>query len=148
MLDQSVFQVWKTYPPFKCTKPVTSDETCGRELERRSFLRWAIGSVIAGGAALTAVNLIDFLERPQLVTVKVIYFQMQQLVNVSDESFDLPEPASLRILLNAIVQRHSSLSPQMMATMLILVNNTPSAGLDSVLNDGDVVDFIPLVAGG
>jgi len=117
-------------------------------LERRSFLRWAIGSVIAGGAALTAVNLVDFLERPQLVTVKVIYFQMQQLVNVSDESFDLPEPASLRILLNAIVQRHSSLSPQMMATMLILVNNTPSTGLDSALNDGDVVDFVPLVAGG
>lgn len=124
------------------TKPL------GRELERRSFLRWAIGSVIAGGAALTAVNLIDLLERPQLVTVKVIYFQMQQLVNVSDESFDLAEPASLRKLLNAIVQRHASLSPPMMAAMLILVNNAPSTGLDSALNDGDVVDFIPLVAGG
>jgi molybdopterin converting factor small subunit len=117
-------------------------------LERRSFLRWAIGSLIAGGAALTAVNLIDFLERPQLVTVKVIYFQMQQFVNVSDEYFDLPIPASLRNLLNVIVQRHSSLLPQMMTSMLILVNNAPASGLDFTLNDGDVVNFIPLVAGG
>lgn len=73
---------------------------------------------------------------------------MQQFVNVSDEYFDLPIPASLRNLLNAIVQRHASLSPQMMASMLILVNNQPSTGLDSALNDGDVVDFVPLVAGG
>jgi len=100
------------------------------------------------GAALTTVNLISFLQRPALVTVKVIYFQMQQFVNVSDEFFELPESASLRNLLNTLVQRHSSLSPQMMAAMLILVNNAPVIGLDSALNDGDVVDFIPLVAGG
>ena len=100
------------------------------------------------GAALTTVNLISFLQRPALVTVKVIYFQMQQFVNVSNEFFELPEPASLHNLLNTIVQRHSSLSPQMMAAMLILVNNAPVTGLDSALNDGDVVDFIPLVAGG
>jgi molybdopterin converting factor small subunit len=103
---------------------------------------------VVGGAALTAVNLISFLQRPALVTVKVIYFQMQQFVNVGDEYFDLPEPASLRNLLSTVVQRHSLLSPQMMAAMLILVNNAPVTGLDSALNDGDVVDFIPLVAGG
>jgi len=103
---------------------------------------------VFGGAALTTVNLISFLQRPALVTVKVIYFQMQQFVNVSDESFDLSEPASLRSLLSNIVQRHSLLSPQMMAAMLILVNNAPVTGLDSPLNDGDVIDFIPLVAGG
>jgi len=103
---------------------------------------------VVGGAALTAVNLISFLQRPTIVTVKVIYFQMQQFVNVGDEYFDLPEPASLRNLLNTVVQRHSLLSPQMMAAMLILVNNAPVKGLDSALNDGDVVDFIPLVAGG
>ncbi|MGA2462093.1 MAG: MoaD/ThiS family protein [Candidatus Bathyarchaeia archaeon] len=117
-------------------------------MERRSFLRWVIGSVIAGGAALTTVNLISFLQRPALVTVKVIYFQMQQFVNISDEYYDLPDHASLRNLLNTIVQRHSSLSPQMMTTMLILVNNAPATGLDSTLNDGDVVNFIPIVAGG
>jgi len=103
---------------------------------------------VVGGAALTAVNLISFLQRPTIVTVKVIYFQMQQFVNVGDEYFDLPEPASLRNLLSTVVQRHSLLSPQMMAAMLILVNNAPVKGLDSALNDGDVVDFIPLVAGG
>jgi len=119
-------------------------------VERRSFLRWIIGSVIAGGAALTTLNLVSFLERPALVTVKVVYFQMQQFVNLTDEYFDLPSPASLSNLLNAVTQRHSSLSPQMMATMLILVNNAPPAagGLDFTLNDGDVVDLVPLAAGG
>jgi len=117
-------------------------------LERRSFLRWLVGSVVAGGAALTAVNLVDFLERPALVTVKVIYFQMQQFVNMTDEYFQLPSPASLSNLLNAVTQRHPSLSPQMMATMMKLVNNAPATGIDPTLNDGDVVDLIPLVAGG
>ena len=119
-------------------------------MERRNFLRWVLGSVIVGGAALTSVNLITFLQRPALVRVKVIYSQMQQFVNIGDEYFQLPSPASLSNLLSTITQRHSSLSPQMMAMMLILVNNAPPAagGLDFTLNDGDVVDFIPLVAGG
>ena len=117
-------------------------------MERRRFLRWLIGSVVAGGAALTAVNLVDFLERPALVTVKVIYFQMQQFVSITDEYFQLPSPASLSNLLNAVTQRHPSLSAQMMATMMILVNNAPATGIDPTLNDGDVVDLIPLVAGG
>lgn len=117
-------------------------------MERRSFLRWMIGSVIAGGAVLTTVNLIDLLQRPALVTVKVVYFQMQQFVSINDEYFDLPSPASLSDLLNAVTQRHASLSPEMMAIMLILVNNAPAAGQDPTLNDGDVVDLIPLVAGG
>jgi len=117
-------------------------------MERRSFLRWLVGSVVAGGAALTAVNLISFLERPALVTVKVVYFQMQQFVNITDEYFQLPSPASLSNLLDAVTQRHSSLSAQMMATMMILVNNVPATGQDPNLNDGDVVDLIPLVAGG
>jgi molybdopterin converting factor small subunit len=120
----------------------------GRELERRSFLRWAIGFVIAGGAALTSVNLISLLQRRAVVTVKVIYFQMQQFVDLSDEYFDVPDPASLRILLNTIAQRHSSLSPQILAAMLILVNNAPVTRLDFTLNDGDFINFIPLVAGG
>lgn len=103
---------------------------------------------MVGGAALTTFNLFSFLQRPALVTVKVVYFQMQQFVSVNDEYFDLPEPASLSNLLNTIAQRHSSLSAQMMVTMLILVNNVPVRGLDSALNDGDVINFIPLVAGG
>ena len=73
---------------------------------------------------------------------------MPQFVNVTDEYFELPISASLSNLLTAITQRHPTLLPQMLATMLILVNETPVAGLDSTLNDGDVVDFVPLVAGG
>ena len=117
-------------------------------MNRRKFLRLAVGSVVVGGAAVTAFNFIAFLEGPQLVTVKVVYFQMKQFVSVTDESFELPTPASLRTLLGTIVQRHSSLLPQMMAAMLILVNDAPMTALDDPLNDGDVVDFIPLVAGG
>jgi molybdopterin converting factor small subunit len=119
-------------------------------VERRSFLRWLIGSVIVGGAALTSVGLISFLQRPTILTVKVIYFQMQQFVNLNDEYFDLPSPASLSNLLNAVTQRHSSLSAEMMTMMLILVNNAPpvAGGLDFALKDGDVVDLIPLVVGG
>lgn len=117
-------------------------------MEIRSFLRWAIGSVVVGGAALTTANLISLLQRPALVNVKVIYFQMQQFVNVSDEYFELPDPASLRNLFSTIAQRHPSLSPQMMAAMLVMMNNAPVTALDSPLNDGDVVDFIPVVAGG
>jgi len=90
----------------------------------------------------------NFLEQPQFITVKVNYFQMPQFVDVTEEEFELPIPASLSNLLNAIVQRHSSLLPQMMATMLILVNETPVSGLDVALNNGDIVDFVPLVAGG
>jgi molybdopterin converting factor small subunit len=121
---------------------------CVGSLNRRKFLRLALGSLVAGGAAVTAANFIAFLERPQLVSVKVVYFQMQQLVNVSTEYFDLPAPASLRSLLGTIAQRHPSLSPQMMAGMLILVNEAPASTLDATLNDGDTIDFIPLVAGG
>jgi len=117
-------------------------------LNRRNFLRLALGSLVAGGAAVTGANFIAFLERPQIVSVKVVYFQMQQLVDVTDEYFDLPNPASIRTLLGIIAQRHSSLSPQMMAAMLILVNETPVNTLDATLNGGDVIDFIPLVAGG
>jgi len=118
------------------------------ELKRRNFLRLAIGSVIASGATITAFNLIELLERPQTISVKTIYFQMQQLVNVSDEYFDLPSPASLRDLFNAIAQRHPTLLPQMLASMFILLNNSPITGVDVTLNDGDVIDFIPLAGGG
>ena len=108
----------------------------------------AVGSVVVGGATLTTANFIAFLEQPQLVSVKVVYFQMQQLVNVTDEYFDLPTPASLRTLLGTIVQKHPSLSLQMMTAMLILVDDAPVTTLDDTLNEGDVVDFVPLVAGG
>jgi len=104
--------------------------------------------VIAGGATVTAVNLIQFLGQMQHVSVKVIYFQMQQYVNLSEENFDLPSPASIRDLLGIIAQRHSSLTPQMMGSMLILVNDAPVSGLDTALNDGDLIDFVPLAAGG
>jgi molybdopterin converting factor small subunit len=80
--------------------------------------------------------------------VKVVYFQMSQYVNINDEFFTLQDPASIRDLLNAIVLRHPSLSPQMMASMLILVNEATATGQDYVLKNGDVVDFIPMTGGG
>jgi molybdopterin converting factor small subunit len=120
----------------------------GGGLERRGFLRWVIGSAIAVATTLTAANLIISLRRPATITVKVVYFQMSQYVNVNDEFFTLQEPASICDLLNAIVLRHPSLSPKTMATMLILVNEVTATGQDYVLKNGDKVDFIPMTAGG
>jgi len=79
--------------------------------------------------------------------VKVAYFQMAQYVDLSEEYFDLQNPASLRDLLNAVSQRHPLLSPQMMAAMLILVQGAPTRN-NVALNGGEEVDLIPLVAGG
>jgi hypothetical protein len=79
--------------------------------------------------------------------VKVAYFQMAQYVDVSEEHFNLQSPASLRDLLNAVSLRHPLLSPQMMATMLILVDGAPTK-TNVTLNDGEEVDLIPLVDGG
>lgn len=117
-------------------------------LERRRFLRWVIGYAIAVATTLTAANLIISLQRPATITVKVVYFQMSQYVNINDEFFTLQDPASMRDLLNAIVLRHPSLSPKMMAAMLIIVNEAVATGQGYVLKNGDEVDFIPMTAGG
>jgi molybdopterin converting factor small subunit len=86
-------------------------------------------------------------EEVQFLTVKVHYFQMDQYVGVSEEYFSILSPAIMRDLLNAVLVRHPAMTPQMMNTMLILLNGTP-AKISSSLGDEDKIDLIPLVAGG
>jgi molybdopterin converting factor small subunit len=82
-----------------------------------------------------------------VLAVKAVYLQMAQYFSTSDEYFVLQNPAYLRDLLDAVLLRHPSLSPQMIATMLILIDGAP-AKTGATLKDGDEVDLIPLVAGG
>ncbi|MGA2460660.1 MAG: MoaD/ThiS family protein [Candidatus Bathyarchaeia archaeon] len=72
---------------------------------------------------------------------------MAQYVSKGGEYFVLQNPAYLPDLLDAVLLRHPSISPQMMASMLILVDGAP-AKTGAGLEDGNEVDFIPLVAGG
>ena len=80
------------------------------------------------------------------LSVKVVYLEMAQYISTSDEYFVLQSPATLRDLLNNIVERHSSLTT-MIANMWILINGTP-AKRGTPLKDGDEVDFVPVVVGG
>jgi len=85
--------------------------------------------------------------RTSLLAVKAVYLQMAPYVSLGDEYFVLQSPAYLRNLLDAVILRHPAISPQMMATMLILIDGAPAKASAS-LKDGNEVDFIPLVAGG
>ena len=69
------------------------------------------------------------------------------LTSIGFEYFVLQNPAYLRDLLDVVLLRHPSISPQMIASMLILIDGAP-AKTGAALEDGDEVDFIPLVAGG
>ena len=80
------------------------------------------------------------------LSFKVVYLEMAQYISTSDEYFVLQSPATLRDLLNNIVERHSSLTT-MIANMWILINGTP-AKRGTPLKDGDEVDFVPVVVGG
>lgn len=81
------------------------------------------------------------------LAVKAVYHQMAQYVSMGDEYFVLQSPAYLRNLLDAVILKHPAISPQMIANMLILIDGAP-AKTSATLQDGNEVDFIPLVAGG
>jgi molybdopterin converting factor small subunit len=119
---------------------------------RRQFLRWLMVSAVGAGIFVLADGLAKNASQMSsanaaFLRVKVRYFQMAQYVSVGDEYFDLQSPALLRDLLNAVSLRHSSISPGMIASMMIFVNGTP-AKTNAELNDGDEVDLIPPTAGG
>jgi molybdopterin converting factor small subunit len=82
-----------------------------------------------------------------VLAIKVVYFQMAQYVSAGDEYFVPPNPAYLRDLLDAVLLRHPSISPQMIASVLVLIDGAPARS-GAALEDGNEVDFIPLVAGG
>ena len=80
------------------------------------------------------------------LSVKVVYLQMAQYVELRDEYFVLQSTVTLKDLLVDVAKRHPSLAT-MMTSMWILVNGTPARST-TPLKDGDEVDLVPLVAGG
>jgi molybdopterin converting factor small subunit len=134
---------------------------------RRSFLRLAASFAVGAGGLLVFDSLINGTslnqgfdgllasavlpevvanERSSLITVKVYYTMMAQYTDLTEEDFVLESPARLQDLVDTCVLRHQFLG-QMMGTMLILLDGTPSK-LSASLRDGDTVQFIPVSAGG
>ena len=84
--------------------------------------------------------------RASLITVKAYYSMMAQYTDLDEEEFVLQGPATLQQLVNTAVIRHP-LMAQMTGSMLTLLNGVP-ATVNASLKDGDVIQFIPLSAGG
>jgi molybdopterin converting factor small subunit len=80
------------------------------------------------------------------LTVKVMYFQMANYVNIKEEYFVLPSPARFSQLLSSVTGKHPVLTG-MMPSMMVLVDGV-SARPDTLLNEGDEIDFIPAASGG
>jgi molybdopterin converting factor small subunit len=84
--------------------------------------------------------------RASLITIKVYYSMMAEYTNLEEEDFVLQAPAEIQGLINTVVVRHPSMAT-MMSAMLILLNGIPSKPTVTLTN-GDVVQFIPMAAGG
>lgn len=133
---------------------------------RRTFLRRAACIAIGASILLVGRDLTEVLSVPhsghnlgsslptndqtntraRLITVKVYYSMMAQYTDLTEELFVLQTPAVLRDLTNTVLVRHPSMT-QMMGMMLTLLNGTP-AKPNAPLKDEDVIQFIPLSAGG
>jgi len=133
---------------------------------RRTFLRRAACLAIGAGILLVGGDLTGVLSVPhavhylgtsitdndppntraQLITVKVYYSMMAQYTDLTEEVFVLQKPAVLQDLMTSVTVRHPSMA-QMMQMMLTLVDGIP-AKPSALLKDGDVVQLIPLSAGG
>lgn len=133
---------------------------------RRTFLRRAACLAIGASLLLVGGDLTEVLSVPhgghnlgsslstndqtntraRLITVKVYYSMMAQYTDLTEELFVIQAPAVLRDLTNTVLVRHPSMA-QMIGMMLTLLNGTPVKP-NAPLNDEDVIQFIPLSAGG
>jgi molybdopterin converting factor subunit 1 len=87
------------------------------------------------------------LRRPVPIRVKVLYFgQAKDAAGRGEEDFSLPSSSSVTTLLSRSTKAHQRLRG-MSDSMRIAVNEE-LAGEDDRLADGDVVAFLPPVAGG
>jgi len=81
------------------------------------------------------------------IRVKLLYFgQARDAAGVGEEEFTLPDRASISVLLKDSSTAHSKIGT-MKGSMQIAVNEE-MAKPGQVLEDGDVVAFLPPVAGG
>lgn len=81
------------------------------------------------------------------IRVKVLYFgQAREAVGRGDEDVSLPSGSSVTTLVSRSMEAHQRLQ-RMSGAIRIAVNEELAAGNDR-LADGDVVAFLPPVAGG
>jgi molybdopterin converting factor subunit 1 len=81
------------------------------------------------------------------IRVKVLYFgQARDASGLAEEEFSLPDRASVQTLLQAANSKHSSLV-KMNKSMKLALNEEIARGTER-LNEGDIVAFLPPVAGG
>jgi len=81
------------------------------------------------------------------IRVKVLYFgQAKEAAGRGEEEFSLPSASSVTTLLGRSVKAHQRL--QGMSSAMRFAVNEEVAGEDDRLADGDVVAFLPPVAGG
>jgi molybdopterin converting factor small subunit len=104
------------------------------------------GAILLIGGNLTEGTSVVQETRASLITVKVYYSMMTQYTDLTEEYFVIQSPAVLQDLMNTVVVRHPSMA-QMIQLMLTLLNGVPAKPSAS-LKDRDVIQFIPLSAGG
>ncbi len=81
------------------------------------------------------------------IRVTILYFgQARDAAGTGEEEFTLPDRASVNVLVNESCGAHSRIG-KMKSSMQIAVNED-IAEPGQVLKDGDVVAFLPPVAGG
>ncbi len=81
------------------------------------------------------------------IRVRVLYFaQAREAAGMREEELSLPGRSSVRSLVARSVGAHARLG-RMLGTMRVAVNEE-IAGQGRVLADGDIVAFLPPVAGG
>jgi molybdopterin converting factor subunit 1 len=84
---------------------------------------------------------------PMPIRVKVLYFgRAKEAAGRGEEFFSLPSPSSVTTLVSRSMNAHQGLRG-MSGAMRIAVNEEIADG-DDRLADGDVVAFLPPVAGG
>jgi molybdopterin converting factor small subunit len=133
---------------------------------KRTFLRRAVCLTIGAGILLVGGDLTGVLSvshedhylgtsittndpsnsKAQLITVRVYYSMMAQYTDLTEEDFVIQGPAVVQDLLNSVAVRHPRMA-QTMQMMLTLVDGIPAKPSAS-LKDGDVIQLIPLSAGG
>jgi len=87
------------------------------------------------------------LREPMPIRVKVLYFgQAREAAGTKEEEFSLPSASSVRALLTRSAEAHHELRGMHGAMRVAL--NEEIAGEGDRLSDGDVVAFLPPVAGG
>jgi molybdopterin converting factor subunit 1 len=81
------------------------------------------------------------------IRVKVLYFgQAREAAGTAEEDFSLPGASSVLTLVSRSMRAHQQL--QGMSTVMRIAVNEEIAGEEDLLSDGDVVAFLPPVAGG